>query len=173
MLLSKTVNPRLVGLGDNVIYTLAVTNEGPSIITSVVVTDTIPATLSFVTASTAAGGWVYNNSNLLWNVGTLSTNGSATLQVTATAYSPAIVTNEAYLGFAEGELNFNYDFAYAFAYFLSDAQRTLSAALENHAGTVLISWPQSPAGLQLQANTDLSITNGWTTRPIRCSSPTD
>lgn len=161
LVLSKTVNPAMAAPGTDLIYTLAVTNEGPSIVTSVVVTDNIPGVLTFVTASASAGGWVYNNTNLLWNLGMLTNNTSATLQFTATASGSAAVTNAAYLAFAETNLNIDDNTAFAISYIVTAAQQTLSAGLENNAAEVLISWPQSPAPLQLQVNANLRLTNGW------------
>ncbi|MBT8404547.1 MAG: DUF11 domain-containing protein, partial [Gemmatimonadetes bacterium] len=66
--------------GDTLVYTLTISNAGPSTATAVVVTDTLPAGTSFVRASTggSASGRV-----VTWTGGTLAP--AATAQVTVTA----------------------------------------------------------------------------------------
>ena len=65
--------------GEDLTYTLVVTNDGPSDATGVVVTDPIPAGTSFVSADnggTEAAGTV------TWNLGALADGASTTVHVT-------------------------------------------------------------------------------------------
>ena len=132
LLLTKTVDPVVAGTGDNVTYTLTVTNEGPSMSTSLIVTDSMPSGLTIISSNASVGSLVGSDGTIFWTFPVLSNNASATMQVVATAPAPVEVTNVAYLGFAEGNLNVDNNFVYALAYFIDPRQRTLSVALETN-----------------------------------------
>jgi uncharacterized repeat protein (TIGR01451 family) len=148
-------------IGDDVTYTLTVTNEGPSMSTSLIVTDSIPAELTVVTSNASVGSIVESNGNILWRFPILSNNASATMRVIATAAAPAAITNVAYLGFAEGNLNVDNNFAYARVWFIDAQQRTLSVMLETNSNVLFLSWPVSVVGFGLQSSTNLAVTNAW------------
>jgi conserved repeat domain len=59
LIMSKTVNDVSPNVGDTLTYTLTVDNAGPSLADNVVVTDSIPAGITFVSAS---NGGAYNPS---------------------------------------------------------------------------------------------------------------
>ena len=161
LLLTKTVDPVVAGTGDNVTYTLTVTNEGPSMSTSLIVTDSMPSGLTIISSNASVGSLVGSDGTIFWTFPVLSNNASATMQVVATAPAPVEVTNVAYLGFAEGNLNVDNNFAYALAYFIDPRQRTLSVALETNSNQFLLSWPVSPVAFALETSTNLSATNAW------------
>ncbi len=79
--LIKIVDQSLVNIGENVTFTITVTNEGPSDATGVQVTDNLPSGYTFVSASPAG---VYNNTTGIWNIGNLADGASTSLQITAT-----------------------------------------------------------------------------------------
>jgi uncharacterized repeat protein (TIGR01451 family) len=160
-LLTKTVYPLLATTGENVTYTLSVTNEGPSLTTSMIVTDEIPAGLTIVSSNASVGSIVETDGNILWTFPILSNNASATMKIIATAAAPSAITNLAHLGFAEGNLSVDNNFAFATAIFVDARQRTLSVALETNSNLLFLSWPVSPAGFGLQTSTNLAVTNGW------------
>jgi uncharacterized repeat protein (TIGR01451 family) len=160
-LLTKTVYPLVAAIGDDVTYTLTVTNEGPSMSTSLIVTDSIPAGLTIVSSNANVGRIVETDGNILWSFPVLSNNATATMRVIATAAVPSAITNVAYLGFAEGNLNVDNNFAYARAYFINPQQKTLSVALETNSNVLFLSWPVSPVNFGLQMSTNLAATNGW------------
>jgi len=53
--IAKTASPNPVVAGQNLTYTLTVTNAGPGVAMDTVVTDAVPASTSFVSASAPAG----------------------------------------------------------------------------------------------------------------------
>jgi uncharacterized repeat protein (TIGR01451 family) len=72
--------------GQNVTYTLSVTNNGPSDAQNVMVTDTLPTGETFVSASTGSGaGTTYSSGNL----GTLAASASTTITIVAMV-SPSV-----------------------------------------------------------------------------------
>ncbi len=80
-------------VGDTVTFTVTVGNAGPSPATGVVVTDALPAGLTFVDA-TPSPGTSYAAPD--WTVGTLSETGTpATLTLVATVTAPGTLVNTA------------------------------------------------------------------------------
>jgi uncharacterized repeat protein (TIGR01451 family) len=76
----KTASTMAPANGDNVIFTLSVTNHGPSDATLVKVTDILPSGL--VWQSDTSGG-SYNHTTGLWSIGTLAVNASTSITITA------------------------------------------------------------------------------------------
>lgn len=161
LLLTKTVSPSVSMVGSNITYTISVTNEGPSITTSLIVTDTIPDVFTIISSNASVGSISESSGDLLWSFPILSNNASATMHIVGTSPAPGALTNLATLGFAEGNLNVDRNFAFAFAYFITSAQKILSLALEPNANMVSLSWPVSSAGFVLQETTNLVLTNAW------------
>ena len=163
VVLTKTANPFIAGPGTNITYLLLVTNEGPSIITSTVVTDTLPAGFIFVSASTATGSWVYTNDDVIWNIGILTNNNAASLDIVGTAQEALMLNNNAVLAFAEGNLASFYNYASIVNYFVYDFQRTLSVTLQANPPELVVTWPMSPVSFQLQTNNGSNLDFGWIT----------
>jgi uncharacterized repeat protein (TIGR01451 family) len=160
-LLTKSVSPVAAAIGDDVTYTLTVTNEGPSMTTGMSVTDSVPEGLTVVSSNASVGSITESDGNLIWTFPVLSNNASASMKVVATASAPVVITNLAYLGIAEGNLSVDNNFAYARAYFFDAAQRTLSVALETNSSVLFVSWPVSAVSFDLESSTNLAATNGW------------
>lgn len=160
VLLTMTAKPIVAGPGTNITYTLLVTNEGPSIVSSTVVTDTMPAAFSFVSATASAGSWTNTNGTLTWNIGILTNNTSVNLQIVGTSPFATALTNSAVLAFAGGNLAPYDDFASIVNFVVYDFQRTLSITPRANPPGVLITWPFSSANFLVQINTNLNA--GWT-----------
>lgn len=90
--LEKTVAPASVPPGGNAVFTLTVTNNGPGSAANTVVTDTLPAGLTYVSNDCGAG---FAAPTLTWNVGTLANAASATCNVTVTVDQAGSFTNGA------------------------------------------------------------------------------
>jgi uncharacterized repeat protein (TIGR01451 family) len=80
--ITNEVNNPTAAVGQNVIFTVVVSNAGPDQATGVVVTDQLPAGLSFVSSSPTQG--TYNSTTGVWTVGSINSGTSATLTITAT-----------------------------------------------------------------------------------------
>jgi len=161
LVLSKTVSPAVTSPGSNVTYTLEVTNEGPSTVTSVSVTDNIPMGFNLTSATNSLGTTIYTNNMVIASLGILTSNTSATITVKGTSASPGALTNSAYLGFAEGNTVYGTNYAFALTYFITAAQRTLSIAASANSGQFLVTWPLSAANFTLQVSTNLNAGGGW------------
>ncbi|MTH16524.1 DUF11 domain-containing protein, partial [Flavobacterium sp. LC2016-01] len=78
--LQKTVSPTSVSINDNVIFTIRVTNSGPSNATGITVSDHLPPGYTYVSDN---GAGKYNNTTGIWNLGNLNNGNSLALQITA------------------------------------------------------------------------------------------
>jgi uncharacterized repeat protein (TIGR01451 family) len=90
---TKSVNNANPAVSTNVTFTITAQNLGADPATSVVVTDVLPAGLTFVSASPSQG--TYTAGSGLWNLGALAFGATATLQITATVTGSTPVTNTA------------------------------------------------------------------------------
>jgi uncharacterized repeat protein (TIGR01451 family) len=99
--LSKTATPANPSVGGAFNYTITVTNDGPSTATNVQVTDRLPSITDVLVNSllitTSQGSAVYNvaTPNIIWTVGTLAPNTSATLTIPATRLVASLIINVA------------------------------------------------------------------------------
>lgn len=156
--LTKTGSPTILGPGTNVTYTLFVSNAGPSIVTYLSVTDDLPSGFTLGSYSTSVGTATVTNNVIVANLGTLSTNATATITVQGTSATPGTLTNAAYLGFAEGETIYGTNYGFALTYFINAGEKTL-AARRAGPNEVLVTWPASGVNFNLQASTNLGATN--------------
>lgn len=81
MLMDKSVDNENPRVGDNVIYTLVVTNNGSDTATNVTVDDTLPTGLIYNGFWSATAG---SYDGTTWNIGTLVPGASEELNITAT-----------------------------------------------------------------------------------------
>ncbi len=91
--LTKTVDKLVPDVGENVIFTLSVSNDGPSDATGVVITDLLPAGYNYI--SDDSGG-TYDNATGVWTVGTVANGATTLLNITAD-----INPNGSYINVAE------------------------------------------------------------------------
>src|SRR5262245_9742348 len=91
--LAKTVSNPSPNVGDNVTFTVTLTNNGPGPATGVTVNDLLPSGLQLVNAITSQGA--YAGTSGMWSAGTLANGGVATLTVIAAVISPNPQTNVA------------------------------------------------------------------------------
>jgi uncharacterized repeat protein (TIGR01451 family) len=95
--LRKFATPSPVAAGALLTYTLAITNDGPSVARDVIVTDALPSEVVYVGATPAPA--LISGSLLSWTLGALQPGQSAhitvTVQVSAALPAGALITNTA------------------------------------------------------------------------------
>ena len=91
--LTKTVDNSNPNVGENVTYTLTVTNNGPDDTNDIQVRDILPAELDFVSATESQGSFASGSG--IWTVGTLANGASATLDIVVSPNTAGVITNEA------------------------------------------------------------------------------
>jgi large repetitive protein len=98
--ITKTVDNASPNPGDTIHYTLTMQSKGPSDAIGVVATDTLPAGVTFVSASSSAG--TYNSTTGTWTLGMVAPGVNPTLVITATVNSSdpigEVITNTAAIG---------------------------------------------------------------------------
>ncbi|MDX3387618.1 GEVED domain-containing protein [Streptomyces niveiscabiei] len=85
---TKTASPTNVNYGENTVFTVTVTNNGPSDAANVQVTDQLPSGLTYV-SDDSNGAY----SGGVWRPGTIAAGKSATLRITAEVTSTTARTN--------------------------------------------------------------------------------
>jgi len=88
--ISKTDSPDPVTVGSNLTYTVTVTNKGPAAASGVFLTDTLPSSTTFVSASP---GCTNNGGTITCGVGDLANGGSVSVQIVVTPTATGSITN--------------------------------------------------------------------------------
>lgn len=160
--LTMTASSTNVLVGGNVVYTLTVTNYGPSSSTNVVVSDSLPLGATFVSASSTLGTVIRNGFTVVWNVGNLAiSNGAAmTLTVQPSVVNPAL-NNSALVNTGTGDPNPDDDQASVTVNVGTSQPPQLSATLvgSGHQFQFSITDPSQQAYV-VQASTNL-VTGPW------------
>lgn len=92
---TKTISAGPYQAGDNIIYTVTATNNGPAAANNVSITDLLPPQLTFVQASVNPGPGTYNPATGIYTIGGLNAGASATLTITATINTSGPIINTA------------------------------------------------------------------------------
>lgn len=96
----KTASSLTPSTGGNVVFTITATNNGPNQATNLVLTDPLPAGLTYVSSSATLGTYTNGGANNgSWTIGTLNVGATATLTLTAqvSAASGTTILNTAAL----------------------------------------------------------------------------
>lgn len=96
--ITKTDAPDPVMAGDNLTYTIVVSNAGPSPATGVTVTDTLPDGVTFVPASSTAGCTLSGSTVTCPVAGTVNVGSPATVTIVVTTLTAGPLTNTASVG---------------------------------------------------------------------------
>jgi LPXTG-site transpeptidase (sortase) family protein len=91
--LSKSVDDPAPNIGDNVTFTIVLDNNGPDPATNVEVTDTLPAGVTYLSSSPSQG--TFSSATGVWDVGSLVSGASASLDITASVDATGLLTNAA------------------------------------------------------------------------------
>jgi uncharacterized repeat protein (TIGR01451 family) len=100
--ITKVDDPDPVLINGTLTYTLGVRNNGPDTATAVVVTDSLPANVTFVSA-TPSTGTCSGDRVITCQLGTLAAGGTATIQVVVKPTATGTITNTAVVAGHETE----------------------------------------------------------------------
>jgi uncharacterized repeat protein (TIGR01451 family)/fimbrial isopeptide formation D2 family protein len=91
----KTVNNPTPNVGNVVVFTVTLTNNGPNVAHQVTLTDKLPSGLAFVSDTPSQG--TYSSATGIWNVGTVAVGAAnaETLRISARVTVPTARTNDA------------------------------------------------------------------------------
>ena len=93
--LSKTDSPDPLSAGDLLTYTLTVHNAGPQSATGVSLTDTLPADVTFVSATPSQGSCSQASGTVDCALGTLANGASASVEIQIRPQEGGTITNQA------------------------------------------------------------------------------
>jgi uncharacterized repeat protein (TIGR01451 family) len=102
--ITKSASVTTVAVGTQFAYTLTVTNNGPNSATGVVVTDPLPAGVTFVSAS-ASQGACSGPAQVICSLGAIANGASVTISISVTAATAGSVTNTANVAANEPDPN--------------------------------------------------------------------
>jgi uncharacterized repeat protein (TIGR01451 family) len=91
--ITKEDAPDPVAVGDEITYTLTVSNAGPNDATGVTVTDELPAEVTFVSVDASQGSCDESGGTVACDLGTIANGESATVTIKVTADEAGDVTN--------------------------------------------------------------------------------
>ncbi len=91
--LTKKADKTQYVVGDEIVYTIQLTNKGPDNATGITVTDMLPAGITFIQATATTG--TYSNAAGKWMVAVLNSGQQATLTITGTVAAAGAITNTA------------------------------------------------------------------------------
>ena len=92
---TKTAAPAQLFVGEDLTYTIVVTNAGPSLATGVIMTDLLPAGTAFVTAGTTQGTVSESGGVVTAMLGELSSGAMATVTIIVRPTIPGTLSNVA------------------------------------------------------------------------------
>jgi len=95
LFLSQSHSPEPARLHEPMTIVLTVTNQGPSIATQVVLTDDLPTSMTYVSASSSQGSVQVAGSTLTGNLGSLAVGATATVQIILTPQALGSTVNSA------------------------------------------------------------------------------
>ncbi len=95
MAIVKTATPNPVTEGTPLLYSLAVTNNGPATATNVTVTDTLPSTVTYLSATTTQGTCSEAGGTVTCLLGTMLNAGTATVSILTIPGQAGVISNTA------------------------------------------------------------------------------
>jgi uncharacterized repeat protein (TIGR01451 family) len=95
MAISMTAQPDPVIVGDNLTYFISVTNNGPSTTTNVTVSQILPNSVLFVSATPSQGGFSQSTGVLTCNLGKMAPKAVATITVVVTPTAAGVISSSA------------------------------------------------------------------------------
>ncbi len=154
--------------GQNVTYTITVKNTNtPHNATGVALTDTLPASMTFVSATTSQGSLVTppvgSTGTVTANLGTIAPNVTATVTITAKSTAVGGVTNSASATSTESDSNTANNTGSASTTVNAAAlqkvllvKQVLIGGCENTTGNVYLTGPAGPGGVTVPLSSNVS-----------------
>ena len=92
---SQVLPPTPAVVGSNVVYTVTVTNQGPSDASNVILSENFLSGASIVSFTSSQGSLVNNTTSLSGNLGLIPNGGSATVSLVVTPADPGLLVSTA------------------------------------------------------------------------------
>ena len=153
-----TDSPDPVTFGSNLVYSILITNKGPMDAPGVMLTNTLPATVTLKSATTTRGSLNTNANPIIGNLGQLAVNASATITLTVVPHSFGTIVNQTAVGslYPDPSPANNSVTTTTFV-----QPRPLLSVQQIAALIVQVSWPVALSNFTLQYNTNLVSSASW------------
>ncbi|MFQ5900770.1 MAG: DUF11 domain-containing protein [Thermodesulfobacteriota bacterium] len=92
---TKTDSPDPAVVGNNITYTVTITNNGPDDATGVTLTDTLPGSVTFISATPDQGSCSEAGGIVTCNIGAMTNGASVTVTIVVTPITAGTITNTA------------------------------------------------------------------------------
>jgi uncharacterized repeat protein (TIGR01451 family) len=149
--------PDPVFVSSNLVYTITITNGGPTSAFNVRFTNTLPSSVLLETAATSQGTLVTNTVPITGSLGTIANQSAATITLTVKPSAPGLITNSAAIGSTSIDSNPTNNTAFIVTTVWPLPFLSITNLMSND--LVKISWPAPLSNFTLQFNGDL--TNFW------------
>ena len=103
--IQKTDSPNPVNVGGTLTYTLTARNNGPSTATQVVITDSLPATVTYLSSSSTQGTCSRSGQVVTCAIGTMAAGATVTVTIRVRPLQPGTILNATAIVGAEAETN--------------------------------------------------------------------
>ncbi len=103
--LSTTASPEPVAVGSNLVYAVTVLNQGPSLATSIALSNALPANVTFVSVTSSQGSCAQAGGAVNCSLGTLAAQNSAIVTITVRPLGAGTITNFAIVTGSELDLS--------------------------------------------------------------------
>jgi uncharacterized repeat protein (TIGR01451 family) len=101
---SKVSSPNPVFSGDYLNYQITITNQGPNLASSVVITDTLPSGVTYSSAALSQGTSAVTGGTVVCSLGSISNGATATATIRVIAGAPGTIVNTATVTTASTDL---------------------------------------------------------------------
>lgn len=156
--ISITDNPDPVFIGSNLVYTIIVTNNSPVSALNVILSDTLPSSVSLKSATTSQGTLNTNNNPVIGTLGSINATGSAIVTLTVIPHVSGNITNIANVTTDSLDQNPENNVAAIATTVWPLPFLSITNLMSND--LLQVSWPAPLSGFTLQFSTNLS-TKAW------------
>jgi uncharacterized repeat protein (TIGR01451 family) len=163
---SQTVSASFDAPPQTLIYSIVITNGGPSFQTGVMVRDTLPPGATFISANSPRGACTVTNRIVMCDLGILTNGTAVELTLQARIEGEGVFTNRVNVQAIEPDLNTANNFAEAVTVLSLPQSRLLRIEEVANTNRVVVSWPDSPVSYVLETTSSLVVSNGWTNVPL-------
>ena len=111
LVVDKEANQDVIYVGDEVIFIITITNNGPNDAENVIALDKLPEGLEFVSSNASKG--TYDFETGIWDIGNLTVGETVTLIITTIAQKEGIIVNNVSVNSTTVDLNMTNNFANA------------------------------------------------------------
>ncbi len=161
--LSQVASTNLALLNQVLAFTLAVTNQGPSAASGVILSNRLPAAVSLVSVVPSQGTYTRTGPDIRVDLGHLARGATSRVVITVLAEAVGTLTNSAAVSARELDANL-LDNNSELEVTVIDNTATLQIARLD-AGTLRLSWPAAAGNFGVQSTTSLSPPRTWQSVP--------